>query len=218
MLLCGYSVYYFVLLIMQYYVLLPFLKPISRKGLAVTSLISGASILLVSYVTAIQGYSLPLLAFAGPFPVLIVFFALGIYLASTGRNYSLTAILVLLVCSIVWQYAESLYLYGFHGKGFGIKFSSFVYAYLLILLLFSRKFEMWYDRWNGILVKAVSYLGRVSYGVYLTHCYVISLVSRLLPDMDWLFKWFLVLVADVCIVTLGMRLSPRFSKKYLGFG
>lgn len=126
--------------------------------------------------------------------------------------------MVLLVCSIVWQYAESLYLYGFHGKGFGIKFSSFVYAYLLILLLFSRKFEMWYDRWNGILVKAVSYLGRVSYGVYLTHCYVISLVSRLLPDMDWLFKWFLVLVADVCIVTLGMRLSPRFSKKYLGFG
>lgn len=214
---CGYSVYYFVLLIMQYYVLLPFLKPVRRSGLVAAALLSGISILLVSFLVAVKGYSLPLVVYAGPFPLWIVFFVLGIYLAQTERTYPLRLILLLLLCSLVWEYKESLYLYGFHGNGLGIKLSSFVYSFLLILLLFSKKMETWYNRWNSVPVKCMAYLGRISYGVYLTHCYVILLAVRLLPDVGWTLRWAVVLAIDVALVVLGLKLFPAISKKYLGF-
>lgn len=214
---CGYSVYYFVLLIMQYYVLLPFLKPVRRSGLVAAALLSGISILLVSFLIAVKGYSLPLVVYAGPFPLWIVFFVLGIYLAQTERTYPLRLILLLLLCSLAWEYKESLYLCGFHGNGLGIKLSSFVYSFLLILLLFSKKMEMWYNRWNSVPVKFMAYLGRISYGVYLTHCYVILLAVRLLPDVGWTLRWAVVLVIDVALVVLGLKLFPAISKKYLGF-
>ncbi len=202
---------------MQYYVLLPFLKPVRRSGLVAAALLSGISILLVSFLVAVKGYSLPLVVYAGPFPLWIVFFVLGIYLAQTERTYPLRLILLLLLCSLVWEYKESLYLYGFHGNGLGIKLSSFVYSFLLILLLFSKKMETWYNRWNSVPVKCMAYLGRISYGVYLTHCYVILLAVRLLPDVGWTLRWAVVLAIDVALVVLGLKLFPAISKKYLGF-
>lgn len=218
LLLCGYSVYYFVALIIQYYVLLPFLKPLRIKGLLVTALISGISILCICYFSGIQGYKIPLLIYAGPFPVWMVFFCLGIYLSSIQREYALKWLMVLIVCCLVWQYRETLFLMDFHGKGLGIKLSSFVYSFVLICFLFSKKVEDWYNEYCSSLMKPIVYLGSISYGIYLSHCYVISLLSTCTPGMDWLFKWLLVLLVDVCMIALGRKLFPSITKKYLGFG
>lgn len=54
-----------------------------------SAIISLASISALSYFTKIQGHEMPLIAYAGPFPVWCVFFAMGCYLRKCKRNYSL---------------------------------------------------------------------------------------------------------------------------------
>ncbi len=74
---CGNSIYYFIALIIQYYLLLPWLQPFNRKLMLGATLVSMMSILIVSYVTAVKGVSLPLIVYAAPFPVWMMFFVLG---------------------------------------------------------------------------------------------------------------------------------------------
>lgn len=67
---CGYSIYYFVALIIQYYILSPLLTHINNsEGLILTTLISSISILLITYLLKIKNLAIPLLVYAGPFPV-----------------------------------------------------------------------------------------------------------------------------------------------------
>lgn len=69
----AYSVYYFIFLIAQYYLLLPVMqrKAINMKGLAICALISGVSILIVTYCNSILDMDLPLFIYAGFCPVWI---------------------------------------------------------------------------------------------------------------------------------------------------
>ena len=78
--LCGFSVYYFVALIIQYYVLSPVLIGLNklRGGVFLTAVISAVSIMAVTCMMSFRGYNLPLLVYAGGFPLWIIFFFMGI--------------------------------------------------------------------------------------------------------------------------------------------
>lgn len=90
MLICAYSVYYFIILIIQFYILSPVLLKLSQSltGLFVASISSFACVVIINYILPSGSIYPPLVAYAGPFPVWIIFFIVGMYLSRRQRNYS----------------------------------------------------------------------------------------------------------------------------------
>lgn len=210
---CGFSVYYFVALIIQYYLLLPYLVKLnSKNGVLLCVLISLLSILFVNYLKYGVGCEIPLLVYAGPFPLWILFFVTGIYLAGETRSYRLELLGALLVIALVAQCAD-IY---FFSSGFGIKLSSFVFSFLAILVLFSERLQKNYDRLAAYM-KVVRYLGEISFGIYLIHCYFISALPRIFPYGGWAGRWLIVATLSAMTIYLVKKIAPKFSERYLGF-
>lgn len=105
---CGFSVYYFIALIIQYYILLPvFVKFNKLRGVVLTFIISIISILAVTYLMKVQGVNIPLLIYAGPFPLWIVFFFMGVYFSNKDRNYGVTIPIITTIVGLVLQIVVS---------------------------------------------------------------------------------------------------------------
>ena len=217
LLFCGFSVYYFVALIIQYYLLLPWLQPFKIKIVVIAGIMSTISILSITYLTKILDIgSLPLIVYAGPFPIWIVFFVMGGILRRVSRNYKLTVPLCLFLISFVLQYFEGLYISKLGGSGVGMKLSSFIYSAAFILIIFSKKLETKYNpykRLNNIIEK----IGNISFGIYLIHCYFIILFNKVIPYHYWVTDFLLVLLFTSIPILIARRIAPSFSKKYLGF-
>ena len=62
---CGYSIYYFIALIIQYYLLLPLLQKHPRTILVCSVIISTISIITIKYLSTVKGMQLPLILYAG---------------------------------------------------------------------------------------------------------------------------------------------------------
>lgn len=174
-----------------------------------SGIISLVCIFGISCLTKIYGYELPLIAYAGPFPVWIVFFAIGCYLRKCERNYSLLLPLAVAILGMVMSYAETYYWNVNYGGGFGIKISSFIYSIAVIMLLFSAKAECAYKR--NIVHKAIEYAGCVSFAIYLYHLFVIDAFSILhvLERMSWIVRWLICLTATIVVVEILRRILPR---------
>lgn len=177
--------------------------------------ISMVSVSVVSYLNNVMNLSIPLLIYAGSFPLWIMFFGLGIYLSKRQRDYNLKLVLVLVIIGLGLSYLESYYLNTHYHGGFGIKPSVFIYSFSVILFLFSSKLERAYSS-TSLINRAIQCIGDHSFGVYLIHCYLISAISKLNLDF-WGIKVLLVIIASVCIVKFGKRQFPSMSSKYLGF-
>lgn len=216
LLLCAFGVFYFVLVIILMYLILPRVKRIcTKRGVVMLALVSLLSIFLVNsffnQLSGLQFGMVPVLAW----PTLwLGFFALGIYLANSstreyGRILPFCCMLLGLVMAIceqrLWPDIESEY--------FGYKVSSFVYSYGVVLLLFSKRTEMSYLKSAGVVKSALNKVGLMSFGVYLIHFEVIWQ----LPEAHWLVQWLLVLLVAISFIVVARRLFPVLSKKYLGF-
>ncbi len=213
---CGFSVYYFVALIIQYYLLLPiFIKFNGFVGLVLTVLISALSIIGVTYVIKYEGIELPLLIYAGLFPLWILFFFMGVFFSNHNRNYKITYPLILTITGLILQILEYQFWMQRDVTALGIKMSSFIFSAGMIWLLFSKKMESTYS--EKILMKTVNWIGGISFGIYLLHCYVIIAVSKIVPEIGWIEKWTLVLCITVLLIWIAKSIFPKFSVKYLGF-
>lgn len=216
LLVCGYSIYYFIALIMQYYILLPVLEKVNGGGgLLVASIVSIVTIGSLTYISSIQGLNIPLILFAGPFPVWIVFFVLGIRLGKINRDYNITVWIFVIIIGILLSYIESSILYSIHNKGLGIKISSFIYAFAIIMTLFSTKLETKYKH-KGI-AKTISYVGSISFGMYLIHCFFISFLRYLYPDFCWILLFCLTTLLTVLTIYIARKIMPSSILKLLGF-
>lgn len=216
---CGFSVYYFVALIIQYYLLLPLLKRMNNvKGLILTALISTISILVVTYALKVLNMNLPLIVYAGPFPLWILFFFIGMYLSSRSRDYGITFPTLLAVAGMILQFLEFAFWAKQGQSALGIKLSSFIFSLGVILLVFSRRTELSYR--ENFITRSFVYIGGISFGIYLIHCFNILIVSKLpppIPTASWFLSWAMVLAMSVAIIWLTKLICPRFAKKYLGF-
>ena len=88
----------------------------------------------------------------------------------------------------------------------------------MILLLFSRKIEVLFERISDSkLYRGVVYIGSVSFGVYLIHCFFISIVKKFV-EVDW--GWFslsvIVLFLSIGFIYIVKKIFPKLSV-YLGF-
>ncbi len=215
LILCGFSIYYFVILIIQLYIFLPYFKRGNISYMLITSLvISLISAVLTTYLLAIKNYPIPLTVYAGPFPLLCFYFVLGMYLGGKSRNYSLVWPVFFCVIGLLFEYLETKFLISFHGVGYGNKISFLPYS---IVLLFSKRLEIWYERKSKYL-QIFQKIGEISYGIYLIHCYVIIFVSNVIPvELSWGVKWLFVIVLTSVWILIVKKIMPSMSVKYLGF-
>ena len=217
---CGLSIYYFVAFIMQCYVVLPvinnYISGNKRRVVIVSCLISFAWIAGVMYMNTIQGKGIPLILYAGPLPCWLMFFVLGVMIGhKPERNYSIILPMVIAILGFILSVIETDYLLDHYGKGVGIKPSSFIYSAGMIFLMFSNKVENLIRR-TGAFYRFMIWIGSLSFGIYLIHCYFISFFVKRLPIDSWLLQWSLALFLTVVFILILRKLLPTKYHKYLG--
>ena len=217
---CGLSIYYFVAFIMQCYVVLPvinnYISGNKRRVVIVSCLISFAWIAGVMYMNTIQGKGIPLILYAGPLPCWLMFFVLGVMIGhKPERNYSIILPMVIAILGFILSVIETDYLLDHYGKGVGIKPSSFIYSAGMIFLMFSNKVENLIRR-TGAIYRFIIWIGSLSFGIYLIHCYFISFFVKRLPIDSWLLQWSLALFLTVVFILILRKLLPTKYHKYLG--
>ena len=172
----GYSIYYFIIVIIQCYLILPFLQnrmTTLSRGVCI-GIISMICICVLTYVVDLQG---PLVLTNGPVFLWLFFFWLGFYLSKNDRTYKISWIIIGCIISFVIMILETKLKIENTGSGYGIKPSSFIFSTLFIILLFSRLFESACNPsnfFNKIIVK----IGELSFAIYLIHCFIVVLLSK----------------------------------------
>lgn len=155
------------------------------------------------------GYKLPLIVYAGPFPVWCVFFAMGCYLRKCKRKYSLWLTGVAVVLGLAMEYAETYYWNTNYEGGFGIKCSSFLFSAAVITLLFSQKIEQAYKR--NAFTRTIEYIGSISFAIYLYHLYaneIFGILHITIPQL-WIVRWVICIVVTILIIWLFKRTFPK---------
>lgn len=216
----GFGVFYFVILIIQCYLALPVIQKIgvktSRRGWSLWGgVFCSISVVSAAFIAYYKGPGIPLVIYAGPITTWICFFALGVYLSKAERDYDLKLPVVILILSFIGMLFETGFLMNQAKNGVGIKPSSYVFSISVLLLLFSNKIERWYKESKfGYTIEKV---GIYSFGIYLTHMYLITAMNIVHFSESWFLRW----VVIVPILYLGMAISkrifPDFSHKILGF-
>lgn len=218
LLLCGYSVYYFIALIIECYLLAPLLvRHNNRATLWLVCAMSVAASLALEYIRFVHGRELPLIV-RGSFPGALIFFYIGIYLSKHRRDYSLWLPVVLIVAGLCLGLLQMEYVRNHYGiSAHGQKTMLFLFEAGVILLCMSEKCEKMF-RLNPA-TRPLLYIGEISFGIYFTHVYLIELVMRFAPQWheQWALLWLLSVVLTVAIIATVKRIAPNAARKYLGY-
>lgn len=216
-LICGQSIYYFIAVIIQDYLLLPVLqkKKDSKICLLIIALVSFALVYFTTWLNVIKGRYLPLIVFAGPSPLWLVFFFLGMYLSTTERMYNPWLVFMLSIVALCIQVVETQYLLDHFGGGYGIKLSSFLFSFLFILFLFSKKIENKYV--DNKLGKIMGMIGKKSLGIYLSHILISTMIIRFVHIHSWLIMFIIVLFLDFVLLYLSNKILPKKILVLIGF-
>lgn len=159
---------------------------------------------------------LPIIIYAGPFIVWLIFFWLGVYLSKFSNNYQIKYIIIGIMVSIIFMFFESEFIHYNQGGGYGIKPSSFLFSILMILVLFSKKTEKCFSKDNYIkrwLVK----LGNYSFPIYLTHYFIVDILYSINPNLCWFMRWLSVVGVSVLFIYIMRKLLPHKGIKLMGF-
>lgn len=103
-----------------------------------------------------------------------------------------------------------------YGTGFGAnKLSSYVFSVGVILFVFNINVEKQMCK-NRILLRFLSNVGCLSFGIYLTHCFLIIMLDHFL-DINCILKWLIISSFSCIFVLVASKLLPEQAKYYLGF-
>lgn len=179
---------------------------------------------LLFYLTKVLNLSIPLVVYAGFFPVWIVFFVLGLYLRKNKIQLSSRKLLVFTLLGLILSIAETYFTIWYTGKftGLGIKAGAFVFSFFAIVFLFSLNIN--YTS-NSLIWRALVYIGKISFGVYLIHMYFMSYLVRPLVSYLHINNWsgsqfaIISLTLGFCVIMIyiARKLNKSLAVKYLGF-
>lgn len=217
MLACGgFSVYYFIAVIIQLYIIIPCIAEKYRwwKIIAVTTCLSVISISIVSYLLYYESLTFPLIAYAGSGTLWAVFFVIGAYISKHGRDYSIKSGILIMITGLLMSIVESIYFINISGHGLGIKLSSFIFSVGVIIILFSKKIEV---AIMSIPLKIIIWIGEISFGIYFIHTYILEGVHKFLNSESWWTVWGITIsISILSVIVLKAILPNSFAKKYLG--
>lgn len=214
-LLCGYSIYYFIALIIQCYLLLPFIQK-KMLNYAMGWVIFSLSLICVAVISYTSITRFPLIVFAGPVIVWLIFFWIGVFLSRRERDYKIGWIFIGVLLSFVLMLIETKYRHEATGGGYGIKPSSFIFSFLMILLLFSKRIEHKYVK-DNVINKALIVVGDYSFSIYLIHCFVITIVFHFVTISNWIVRWTIVVAITMLFICLVRKVLPNKCLKIIGF-
>jgi len=216
--------FYFIILIIEYYLLLPVLQKMATpRGLALAGLVSVLSCLLVFYFQTYQNISLPMFI-KGAAPSWVIFFVLGLYVRNNKINLNLILLFILIVLGIVLSVFEGFVLYYEFGSisnsVTAVKISSFIYSTFVILLAFKCVGGKHNEP------KFLVYIGEVSFGIFLSHIFFVYIfnyfANSLFPAINesavlrQVVQIAVVVLCSVAFAALARRISLKKAVKYFG--
>lgn len=227
LLFCGYSVFYFVLLITVFYLLLPLMQKAGKSllGVIISIVISVLSIILRTlFKSDILGETPSLIFSALFFPMWMSFFVVGIYYGS-GHHLRISNILTIgvMLFFIVMAVLETKYLsskFGFYGESQN-KMTNSLFSLCCIVLFFNNAFLQCVPR--SAVAKFTAYVGKISFGIYLVHMLVLMYLDLIGDKLFGGFRlpWFIlpivILILSIIFITICKRINNRIAVKYLGF-
>lgn len=214
---CGYSVYYFIALIIECYILAPFLvRNNNTKTLLIVISLSVIFRGIIEYLRYPLDIELPYII-RGAFPPLLIFFYLGIYLSKHSRDYYLSLPIIMIVIGLILGIIQMQYIrINYEESGTGQKLFLYLYDIGIILLCMSRKCESLYK--SNIITRLILYIGEISFGIYFTHVYLIFIVDRFFHVCgSWFLLWGTSLLFTIGIIVICKKIVPVFSRKYFGY-
>lgn len=223
---CSYSVYYFVAVIIQCYLLLPLIKK-KLTVFVVLFFLSGAFWLLFDsyFLTLHKGISLPLIIYAGHIFMWGFFFCLGVLFKRKSLPQVPFKLLIpaLIVC-VVYSLLESNYIMTstLSITGCGQKFSTFIANTLLIFFFLHKKtLSLVSRKENSYAYRMFTELGKYSFGIYLVHLFVLTKVTPFMEEIQfasvrWIFCTALTLVGSYFLLFICRKLSSKYTHFLLG--
>lgn len=226
----GVGIGYYVVVLIQYYLLVPLIDRVKEKRVDVFVMICISFFgLLYSYITRVRFPELIIAEF--PYNVLLFFvwypfFHLGVYarkygFSEKGMGYIPYALVAALLFSMLE--AEALAGVGLYSVGVSqVKLSSYLYSILFFVLLVMRSSGPSSSRLNESIL---SNLGRRSYVVYLSHLLFLQYIQRGLLKISYVYNMQIVYIALSTLLTLGLcflllividKFLPKKAQGYIG--
>ncbi len=223
------TIYFFILVISQLYIITPLLQYINRKryGLILVLILNVIS-LLSAYLSRLHfNYWIPV---SSVFYSWIIFYEIGLLTGNrknkifTPKDVRIFILPAILVCLLISGLEARILLSKYDSWYFAIapvKYSSFLYSACIIFgFLFVREY---FSYWPKFLVT----IGRYSFGIYLIHMAVLRQVVIAVHNIDIiysipaLYQFAVVLITiSICVVMIGItrKLLPKsFCNGVLGF-
>ena len=232
---CGYSVYYFVAVIIQCYLFLPLLNYLYNKGIDryrififSTLIISIIGWSVFTYGFTKQNVSLPTILYAGGFWMWLCFFTFGFYIGkgkacNSIKLWGIFAFLTFVLCNV-----ESILLI-IPGQlnGLGQKPTTMLFSFCVIPLLLSEEIKYIFEKNLSTYFNFFVKMGFFSFGIYLIHFYVLIFVKhsekkylQFFAEYNSFIQWIILIVVTLLIsfsiLWISKRLFPRFTRLFLG--
>lgn len=143
MLCMAHGPYYFIALIIQLYLLTPIFIFIRDKyylsGWVFFLIINMLSVECLIFSSAMS--NLPFVFAVSPFSHWMIFYYTGLCFSKNSRNYRVMYPFLIFILGFALQIYSTLYLQSIGYNGTGVKVSAWIYAWGLIVFLFSRRME-----------------------------------------------------------------------------
>ena len=188
----------------------------SRFSDGLGGVILSLSLICVAVISYTSITRFPLIVFAGPVIVWLIFFWIGVFLSRRERDYKIGKIFIGVLLSFVLMLIETKYRHEATGGGYGIKPSSFIFSFLMILLLFSKRIEHKYVK-DKVINKALIVVGDYSFSIYLIPCFVITIVFHFVTISNWIVRWTIVVAITMLFICLVRKVLPNKCLKIIGF-
>ncbi|TDD77021.1 acyltransferase [Flavobacterium caseinilyticum] len=212
------GIFYYVLLIIQFYVFLPLLKKMANtKGLIIASLLSFTSCLVLIFLKLFLEIEVPLIIYAGNLVTWLMFFILGMYLKNNKMNINNTALLILIILSLILEMIVTKIHYdllnNMNEAITAVKLSSFIYSGMIITLLLRKK-DVYIENF-----KFLESLGQVSYAIYLNHLLILLFVNNFVKEAsltNQLLIFLFTVGVSYLICIMIKSINKNIAHKYLG--